>query len=315
MTFKYSISVIALLSIIALSAPASAQEAIGVNSAVKGDVTVQSGETDARDAIISDPIRLQDAVNTARSSTLQITLKDRTTFTVGPDCDLVIDTFVYDPAKADNTLSATVTKGMFRFMSGAISKSNPDAVTINSPVASLGIRGTIVEGLVGLQAAAYAQNRGLVPNGVRVDPAGVSLFILRGPGTDRIGNNNVGRIRVTNEGGTVDINEVGKAVLVLNKTTPPISISADNDETFVSFSEQLRTVPNVGPDTMAFNVSPDLNVVGVSKAATSSAGASASAATSGLSLPMTLGAIALGGGLIGVIASGSDDADDTPASN
>lgn len=307
------LSCCAALAAFCLSPTAFAADIIGINAAVKGSTTIET-DGEVRKAVVSDKIRLQDAVNTSKSSSLQILLQDQTTFTVGPNCDLVIDKFVYDPSKNDNTLQATVTKGMFRFMSGSISKSNPDDVSINTPVASMGIRGTIVEGVVGAEAVKIINAMNIISPGIKVDPAGASLFVLRGPGEARFGNDNIGKITVSNKGGSVSTAKVGQAVFVANADTAPILIDAIDEDSFAFFSRQLRTIPNGGPDTMAFNVSPNIPAgltTGAGVSGTGVSGASASGAVSGKAIGAGLskaGGAAAGGlnlGVIGAVLGGS----------
>ena len=76
---------------------------------------------------------------------MQVLLVDGSTFTVGPDSDLVIDKFVYDPEKGTGQIAASFSKGVMRFVGGKISK-NEDAVSIKTPTGALAIRGCIVQG-------------------------------------------------------------------------------------------------------------------------------------------------------------------------
>jgi hypothetical protein len=78
-----------------------------------------------------------------------MTLPDNTTFTVGPNSDLVIDKFVYDPDKSPEKIMATMTKGVFRWVTGnkAVYK-EPGQMKVNLPVVAVGIRGTDFEATV-----------------------------------------------------------------------------------------------------------------------------------------------------------------------
>ena len=216
---------------------------IGVNSAVKGDVTIKSGEQAAKQAVIKSPVFLGDVVKSNRVGSLQVLLKDQTLFTVGPDCDLTIDKFVYDPTKNTNAMSATVKKGMFRFMSGNISKSGPNSVSIDTPVASMGIRGTMVEGLLGRDAIQAAINAGIISPNTPVNQAHATLFVLKGPGKNSRANNSIGEISVTSGGKTIIVKDVGQAVFIADQNTPPsapFTISAADTK---KFHNRLRTEP------------------------------------------------------------------------
>ena len=238
----------------ALPTIATAQDIIGVNSAVKGQVTIQSQGEAAKKAVIKDDVRLGDQVNSARVSSLQVLLKDQTVFTVGPECELVIDRFVYDPAKDSNSLKANVTKGMFRFMSGNISKSGPESVSIDTPVASLGVRGTIVEGLVGEDAIEIALELGLINDPSEADPNGATIFVLRGPGSRQTGRNPDGEIRIVSRGGAMTVTRSGDAVFVPRADSAPIGPFVLPPDSFKLFNERLRTEPTMGPDFRTFDV-------------------------------------------------------------
>ena len=75
---------------------------------------------------------------------MQLLLADGTTFTVGPNSSLVIDSFVYDPDAGTAQVAATLTKGVLRFIGAATSKT-PDGVAITTPVGVVGIRGGVTD--------------------------------------------------------------------------------------------------------------------------------------------------------------------------
>jgi hypothetical protein len=78
---------------------------------------------------------------------------DGSTFTVGPNSNLVIDRFVYDPRKKTGQVVATFSKGAMRFVGGKISK-NEGGVTVKTPAGALAIRG-------GMFQASLSGNRGV----------------------------------------------------------------------------------------------------------------------------------------------------------
>ena len=238
-----------------MSTPVFAQtDTIGVNSAIKGDVTIQSGEQEAMQAAIKEPVFLGDIVNAARLSSLQVLLLDQTVFTVGPDSLLTIDEFVYDPNKDNNSVAASVQKGMFRFMSGSISKSKGADVSVNTPVASMGVRGTIVEGLVGAEAIDIARAAGVLPVGASVDIAGATLFVLRGPGPNHSSINRRGAIDVTSAGVTKTTDESGMAIFVPDINSPPSDPFRLQDADFKIFQAGLRTEPTSPDSYEPFNL-------------------------------------------------------------
>ena len=72
-----------------------------------------------------------------------ITFKDDTKVKVNENSRLVIDDFVYDTKKSDaGKLALKVGMGTVRYASGQIAKNDPQKVAINTPTASIAVRGT-----------------------------------------------------------------------------------------------------------------------------------------------------------------------------
>ena len=125
----------------------------GVVAFSTGDIRIsfqdEAGQVIGRSAGVGDPIYLNDEISTGPDTNLQILLKDQTVFTIGPDSSIIFDEFVYDPTDAEtSSLSATITKGTFKFISGKIASQKPDNVALNLPNATASIRGTTVAGRV-----------------------------------------------------------------------------------------------------------------------------------------------------------------------
>ena len=59
---------------------------------------------------------------------------------------MVLDELVYDPATGNGSMAVNMVEGAFSFISGEIAKTGPDAMTIETPVVTMGIRGTTVAG-------------------------------------------------------------------------------------------------------------------------------------------------------------------------
>lgn len=208
----------AALAVLAASTAAGAADKVGVSAAVRGDVTVRSAAA-ARAARSGEAMFLGDQVASRAQSGMQILLLDETTFTVGADCQLVIDSFVYDPAKGAGAVSATVSKGALRYVSGLVAKDNPDAVKLKTPSSTIGLRGTTAEVVTGADAIRLAALLGYDVTGA--DPATATLVVLRGPGADRTTTDTRGHVTVSNGGGSVDIDKAGFATFVPSKTAKP----------------------------------------------------------------------------------------------
>lgn len=92
--------------------------------------------------IVSTPVEMDDAVVTANVR-LGITFKDDSKVQITEQSKLVIDSFVYDSSKQDaGKLGLKVALGTARFASGQIAKHTPENLKVETPTATVGVRGT-----------------------------------------------------------------------------------------------------------------------------------------------------------------------------
>ncbi len=83
---------------------------------------------------------------TGDNARMQVLLLDQTVFTMGPNSDMVLDEFVYDPDTDKGKLSAGITKGIFRLVTGkTYTPRDSEDLKVTLPVGTIGIRGTDVE--------------------------------------------------------------------------------------------------------------------------------------------------------------------------
>ena len=87
-------------------------------------------------------VEMEDAVKTSQGK-VGITFADDTKVQINEGSRLVIDDFVYDPKnKGAGKLALNIAGGTVRYASGAIAKNNPSKVAINTPTATIAVRGT-----------------------------------------------------------------------------------------------------------------------------------------------------------------------------
>ena len=86
-------------------------------------------------------VEMNDAVRTTQGK-VGITFEDATRVQVNENSKLVIDDFVYDPKSKAGKLGAKIALGTVRYASGAIAHNNPRAVALNTPSATIAVRGT-----------------------------------------------------------------------------------------------------------------------------------------------------------------------------
>lgn len=224
--------------------PAMAEVKIGVSAAVKGDVYVRGAqEKNQRRAIVNEDVELGDEVDSKKRSALQILLLDETVFTVGADCVLTIDEFVYDPSANSGKMAASVAKGTFRFVTGQIGANDPTDVSITTPTATIGIRGTIIETTVGPDAIEIARLAGLLGPNDEFDPEKATIIVLRGPGPNNNTLNKDGSVIVTAGGGTQRLSTSASAVFIPFPGAQPSDPFVFTPEMDALISRWLRSQP------------------------------------------------------------------------
>jgi hypothetical protein len=131
-----AVRIAALALLVGLPAmPALAQE-VGRASAVNPAATAN-----LRTIIIGASIAHKERIQTQAGGSVQLLFLDKTSMTIGPNSDLTIDEYVYDPIASTGKLAATLGKGALRFVGGQISHSG-DA-EIKTATAVIGIRGGV----------------------------------------------------------------------------------------------------------------------------------------------------------------------------
>ena len=230
----------------ALSAPVfvQAQEAVGVNAAIRNSVRTQPvGESALRPAALRGQVRTGDVFVSGAQSQLQILLRDQSIFTVGSNARVTIDRFVIDTDRRAGGASASVARGAFRFVSGR-GGARPGAV--RTPVSSIGVRGTVVEAVVGPDALSVLAGHPGLPafNG---SPDDATLIVLRGPGPRGAGFDTPGAIDVTSGDTTFTLERPGLAMFAwAGGTFGPFELS---DEASSRLSALLRAAPTSNSDS------------------------------------------------------------------
>src|SRR5580693_5340519 len=123
--------------------PSVAQQRVGVNSAVNPDATGIPPGAAPRRLVLGQEVVFNERITTGPEGQTQVLFVDQSTMTVGPRSDMVIDEFVYDPNSGTGKLAASLTRGVFRFVGGKLSKQD-NAVTMQTPSATIGIRGGLI---------------------------------------------------------------------------------------------------------------------------------------------------------------------------
>ena len=86
-------------------------------------------------------VEMNDSIKT-QAGKVGITFEDDTKVQVNENSRLVIDDFVYDPKTKAGKLGAKIALGTVRYASGQIAKNSPQNVALNTPTATISVRGT-----------------------------------------------------------------------------------------------------------------------------------------------------------------------------
>ncbi|TPW18222.1 MAG: RTX toxins and related Ca2+-binding protein [bacterium] len=242
-TFRTLASTLALCGSLVLAAPVQAQDSVGVNAAIRNSVqTRNSTSGPLRPAQLRAPVRLGDQFVTGPQSQVQVLLRDRSTFTVGANARMTVDRFVV----SENGGSAvSVARGAFRFVSGRTARSS-SREAISTPVGSIGVRGTIVEGVVGPDILNILRAQADVPP-FTGDEETMLLVVLRGPAGDARTFDTPGAVDIERNGVTVSLERPGQALLVSSDGVfGPFFLP---DDISAALGDLLSPTPDPGADS------------------------------------------------------------------
>lgn len=119
----------------------AAAEVVGYVKTVKGEAYVVTAGKSAK-AAVGTPVQAGSMLKTGSQASMGVTFKDNTVMSFGPDTELTVDEYVYAPNQGNLKLGASLAKGTLAYLSGAIAKIKPDAVSVKTPTGTIGVRGT-----------------------------------------------------------------------------------------------------------------------------------------------------------------------------
>jgi ferric-dicitrate binding protein FerR (iron transport regulator) len=175
-TWLKTLNFLALAASLSLvSGAAFAQAKIGVAAVVKNQVTGGGAPLSSGSGVHANEV-----ITTGHGSSAQLLFVDQTSLMVGAKSEVKLDRFVYDPSKGNGKVVMNAGKGVFRFVSGT---QNSKSYQINTPVATIGVRGTVFTFMNSGTQLFLTTSNGVVvvtilPNGPAVEvPAGYSIVV------------------------------------------------------------------------------------------------------------------------------------------
>lgn len=114
---------------------------IGQIKTSRGQVTVER-QGQPLPGSVGTRLQTSDVVKTGADGSVGITMEDDSLLSAGPNSVLSLDRFAFDSTTNQGRLDASLKKGSLAVISGRIAKQSPDAMTVRTPSAILGVRGT-----------------------------------------------------------------------------------------------------------------------------------------------------------------------------
>jgi Ca2+-binding RTX toxin-like protein len=195
-----------------LAAAGTDAEAIGTVNTISGGAFVIRVDGTREELAIDTPLYAGDILETGVGGAVGVVLADETTFAMAGDGRMVLDEMIYDPGTQEGSLSLVVLKGVYTFVSGMVSKTDPDAMSIETPVGTIGIRGT----QIGIDFA---------------DGKTLSVVMMREA------DGYVGEVHIRNEGGVQVMNEANQVLFTSAYGLEPGFLASMEDADIVAMFE------------------------------------------------------------------------------
>ena len=154
-------------------------------------------------------VEMNDAIKTTQGK-VGITFEDETKVQINENSKLVIDDFVYDPKSKAGKLGAKIALGTVRYASGQIAKNSPQNVALNTPSATVAVRGTDFTATVDELGESTII---LLPSCPNDRPMRSKRDIESGC--------KIGTIEVSNDAGVVILNQPFQFTKVISRNQPP----------------------------------------------------------------------------------------------
>lgn len=194
----------------------------GTVSRMSGNHVAEAHQPDgsSRKLGVGDAIYSGERISTDKGTSVNIQFADESRFSLGPNTEFVVEKFKFKKGTEEDAFHSRIIKGVFRFVSGLIAHSKGRDMKVSARVATIGIRGTQVEGEV-----SDRQEK----DGKTVDAS--ARIVLLEP--EEAGKQT--SIVVSNEFGSVVIDKPGYGTEIPDEKSPPSPVR----------KMQLHTIENV----------------------------------------------------------------------
>jgi hypothetical protein len=228
------------LGLLLAAAVAEAADPVGRASRLTGE-QVSSAQAPAgpvRKLKEGDPVFAGERIRTGAGTVLEIAFTDKSRFTLGPNTEFEVERYFQAAggSSGEEAFSSRIFKGAFRFVSGLIARRKHENVHISIAVATIGIRGTHLEGEV-------TERR--EKDGKTVD-ASAKVALLEPEGSD------ANAIVVENKFGSVVIDKPGYGTEIPDEKSPPSPVKRMQLRTIENLQRSLRPPAGMGGPARRF---------------------------------------------------------------
>jgi hypothetical protein len=140
---RHILSVAILLAVVSIpmQGHADTDGTIGVIRNLAGPATVTRGGK-VLPATTGARLHVGDTLGTGPDGSLGVILRDNSCLSLGPSSSLVLRDFVFSPYEGKLGLWVRLSRGTMAYLSGLIGKLAPEKARFDTPLATIGIRGT-----------------------------------------------------------------------------------------------------------------------------------------------------------------------------
>lgn len=132
---------VAIVMCVSMGMAAATGVPIGYVKNVSGEVQVITAGESVR-ATVGSPVAVGSTLKTAANASVGLSLRDNTLLSLGPNTEFTLREYAYEPSEGKLSLVARLTRGTLDYVSGVIAKLRPEAVSVETPTGTLGVRGT-----------------------------------------------------------------------------------------------------------------------------------------------------------------------------
>jgi hypothetical protein len=142
---RFAAILLCIMTVACAGRPVAAAEpddrAIAFVKTVTGTVTlVRDGASEPIRTGV--PLREKDRIETGSDGSVGVTFRDNTRIALGPKSRIDLERFVFKPADKQYGFVLKLLRGTLEYISGLTGKLAPEAISIETPTSTIGVRGT-----------------------------------------------------------------------------------------------------------------------------------------------------------------------------